>query len=167
MVALAVVAVVATGSARQTGQEPSARVGAGLAATAVTMPQAVPAVPTSRLAQPEPTGAAALPQVAVSRQAAEEIGRFRARAFGEDNPVLIEAQRKIYPEGGPIDGPVDKVVPDGARVWLIRVKGIFVPPKYPARYVPAPTKGWLYTIVEVETGRTFGSGIRADGVPVR
>ena len=113
---------------------------------------------------------------AVSRDAALDLGRTRAIAFGESNPTpidaaimtLVEAQRKVFPEGGPIDGPVEgqSVAPSHTRVWLVRMRGAFKAPHGP-RPSCWRTHGWMYAIVEVETGRTISSGFRSDAMPVR
>ena len=113
---------------------------------------------------------------AVSRDAALDLGRTRAVAFGESNPTpidaatmtLAEAQRKVFPEGGPVDGPVEgqSVVPDNTPVWLIRMRGVFKAPHGP-RGSSKRTAGWMYTIVEVETGRTISSGFRSNAMPIR
>jgi hypothetical protein len=116
-----------------------------------------------------------LPEVTVSRRAAVEFGRIRATAFGEENPELVdaaemtvtEARRKVSPERGPLEWPPEgqSIAADDARVWLVRTRGTFYPPHSPE--IPQGVRGWMYTIVEVETGQTIASGFRPDGNPLR
>lgn len=165
----AVVALLLIASARQVDQSPTAQTGqtgAELVATPGRSQEVAPPVEATQVALPP-----------VSRQAAVELGRVRAGAFGEGNPALIdatvmplaEAQRTVFPEGGPIDRPVEghAVVRSDAQVWLVRMRGTFQPPKRPPGRVPPSTVGWMYTIVEVETGRTISSGFRSNAMPVR
>jgi len=174
----AVVALLLIASARQGGLSPSAQTGqtgAELVATPGGMAQVAPPAEATQVVAEEMATRAALPPV--SRQAAAELGRFRAGAFGEDNPTLIdatvltldEALRKVHPEGGPIDRPVGghAVVRDDAQVWLVRMEGTFQPPRHPPGRSPPWTVGWMYTIVDVETGRTVTSGINSNAMPVR
>jgi hypothetical protein len=155
---------------------------AAVALVSATRAQQVPAIqkatpgPALQVVAPAQTTRAALPAVGVSRQAAAEFGRMRAAAFGEANPALVdatemtlaEARRRVYPDGEPIDGPVAgrSMVPDDARVWLVRMRGAFQAPHGP-RPSNRRTTGWMYTIVEVETGQTIASGFRSNAMPLR
>lgn len=132
----------------------------------------LPLPPSTRTARPE------LPEVAVSRRAAVGFGQMRAAAFGEESPELVdaaemtlaEARRKVSPEGGPLEWPVEgqSIAADEDRVWLVRMRGTFYPPHGPE--IPRESqgeRGWMYTIVHVETGQTIASGFRPNAMPLR
>lgn len=103
---------------------------------------------------------------------------MRAAVFGEANPTLVaatemtlaEAERRVFPEGAAIDGPVEgqATVPDDALVWLVRMRGTFHPPHGPEiTQATRKYQGWMYTIIDAETGQTIASGIRPNDVPLR
>ncbi len=129
-----------------------------------TAPSTVAAsAPATSLAEPK-----------VSRQAAVEYGRMISESYGEEAPVLVDAvvtthadaERRTYPEGGPIDGPVEGhgLVADDALVWFVRMRGIF---SAPHGLTHDEMKGWTFTIVDAETGQIIQSGFRPEDMPIR
>ena len=114
----------------------------------------------------------------VSHQAAVEYGRMQAKAYGEENPVLVEAvettlneaNARLNPDGNPADGPVRPVVPGDSPVWLVRMRGNFMPahqapppPGADPTKVAAnrgPREGWMFIVVDAQTGKSIESGFR-------
>ncbi len=104
----------------------------------------------------------------------------RAQAFGEREPQLLEstlttyseARNRVDPSGGqkPESPPV---LPDAAPVWFVRANGTFSAPhgmvqfdqKTGQRIPQKPKAGWMYTIIDAQTGKTLESGFRGRPSP--
>lgn len=131
-----------------------------------------------------------LPAPAITRQAALEYGRMRAKSFFEDDAVPIGAvlttlgtansKVAVGDVGSRPDGPVgpdgqQALFPEDTQVWLVRMRGSFVAPHGLIRKDPTtgrldrgePTPGWMFTIIDATTGQTIYTGFRGNGVPLR
>ena len=125
----------------------------------------------------------ALPSPAAARMTREgAIGAARGRAatMGEANPVLVDAftttlsdvRHRLRPsDGAPSDGPPPgkALVPEDARVWMVRMRGEFEPPSGPGPVVENPRRhpGWMYAVFDAEAGTMITWGLRGKATPIR
>ncbi len=100
-----------------------------------------------------------------------------ARSFEETEPVLIDATLLPYRvAAGKLgdsadDGPPAAVLgwtPED-RVWLVRMRGSFLPSM--GRHLlpenPTPVRGWMFVLIDPETGWPLRQGYFPEKVPVR
>jgi hypothetical protein len=117
-----------------------------------------------------------IPPGLLRREWAIEMTMERAHAYGEHAPELIEDSLTTYHVARARVALGDKVetppaLPDDAPVWFVRARGSFVDPhpmraidKRTGEVVPRqPKVGWMYSMIDAQTGRTLQSGFR--GVP--
>ncbi len=104
----------------------------------------------------------------VPKEAALAFAKSRANGFGDPNAVLIDiklltlaqAERTIQPSG-PLDGPDEgyRLVPSDAKVWLVRMNGSFRAPHPPPELRDRPARpGWMFAIIDANTGQTVSAG---------
>ncbi len=106
-------------------------------------------------------------QATLTREQAIRVARIMAEAYGEENPVLLDATvaplqeqlRKVDPKG-PLDGPSTN-----APMWMVRMRGTFRPPR--GLTAVEPERGVMHVVIDPVSGQMLGSGYRADKRPAK
>lgn len=137
-------------------------------------------VERASIGAPPPSAAEDTPPGPISHEWAIENMLARAQAFGEREPQLLESTLTTYSEArnrvDPSEGQKPEslpILPDAAPVWLVRASGTFVAPhamvqideKTGQRIPQKPRVGWMYTIIDAQTGKTLQSGFRGQPAP--
>ena len=160
VVALAVGALISTvewGSATASAPEAPAKA----TPLAPSVPSVVPTLARVRVPYTR------LPVEAVSRAKAIEVGRSDAGRMHEDEPELIgaslmtlgEARRRLRADDA------ETGVPDEALVWVVWMRGTFMPSSAPGPEQMISEEGWAYSVVNAKTGQTMGWGYRNPDTP--
>lgn len=156
------------------GRTPTVHIAVADGQGATQTPQQVAtAAPTaeSQNATPTPTVATQpRTQVTVSREAAIASARSESAAYGEENPVLVEAT--LAPYAAQVESlntqEGEGVIPDDAMSWLIRMRGTFKAPRHGALVNPKPTTGEMHVLLDAASGKVISTGYGpiSDGYPV-
>jgi hypothetical protein len=129
--------------------------------------------PTPRPYEPVPT----LPPP-LTREQAIQIGRTEAASMGEDDPILISAMlttvgdavARIEPPGGQPEIVASYESRALRSAWLVRMHGSFRPDRglgSTAGEDGSRTVGWMFVIVEKDTGLTITRGYRPATIPIQ
>lgn len=163
------IAVVSLGVLARSGIEGPASAGA---------PQHLPVSTPTTFAVPETVSTLAQVQVpytkepeqAVSRAQAVEGGRAAAGLMGEDAPELVDATLMPLGEAMSRLGEGDQTetgLPDDALVWVVRMRGRFMPSSAPGPEQMVAKEGWAYTLLNANTGQMIGHGYYTSDTPLK
>ncbi len=154
-------------------RHPDVRTGSAAALPTVPLPTVI-SLPTVHVTW-VPTN-----EVVTTRSQAIETATSTAALMYEKHPVLIDAllttqagaRDKLRGPDGREDGPSASAtgLPDNAAVWLVRMRGSFLPPEWPStdpRLTPTPTKGWMFVVINGADGQIVGYGYVPEGYSLR
>jgi hypothetical protein len=87
--------------------------------------------------------------------------------MGEEQPELIEARlmtlgeamHRLHEDGTKAD------LPDDALVWVVRMRGTFMPSSAPGPEYMVPEEGWSFAVINAKTGRMMGHGYNYPDTP--
>lgn len=179
VVTLLIVAAAAALLLRQVGTgrpEGAGRQVSAVGAAPTTVPSLLQDLPTAlplELASPTPAGQ---PHVR-GRGQAIDIARTVAANYREANPELITAALLPYsaavqlvkdPRVRPEDGSPPAFMgwtPD-TKVWVVRMWGSFRPPMGPNAETAPPVQGWMFALIDPETGWPLHQGYNPNTVPL-